>query len=227
MGSGHGGRNQRGPRNRGTAPSRHASMGSGHGGRNQSSCASRCACNRVPQWGPATGAGIRLVARENNTTDIPASMGSGHGGRNQTHPPEGNSTLGTLPQWGPATGAGIRWKKVRLVQVELLASMGSGHGGRNQAQNVSDTALAWLPQWGPATGAGISVQEVGPGHVQRGLNGVRPRGPESGLARNRACDLGLYRSAREVLVGRHDAAAAALRMTAHRVPDLRASAPWG
>ncbi len=57
MGSGHGGRNQRGRRDdpRRAVP---ASMGSGHGGRNQMVAVDGEQMATVPQWGPATGAGI-------------------------------------------------------------------------------------------------------------------------------------------------------------------------
>jgi hypothetical protein len=91
--------------------------------------------------------------------------------------------------------------------------MASGHGGRNQPIGAPHIlTLSTWPQWGPATEAGISSGmwwcRVRP---DRGLNGVRPRRPESGLAENRACDLGVYRAVREVVAAHRDAAVAQSR----------------
>ncbi|MGH3981884.1 MAG: hypothetical protein ACRDST_04110, partial [Pseudonocardiaceae bacterium] len=97
-----------------------------------SRCAQAPGAYLGPQWGPATGTGIRPTSSSTSTGVVAASMGSGHGDRNQN-----------------AAACGF-------VARPPPASMGSGHGDRNQNVIDVEKLANTPPQWGPATGAGIS-----------------------------------------------------------------------
>ncbi len=86
------------------------------------------------------------------------------------------------PQWGPATKAGIRVSELRRRDVDVPPQWGpvtkAGISGPTSADSIPCSSM---PQWGPATKAGISVCRRDAAHAGRGgLNGVRPRRPESG-----------------------------------------------